>query len=229
MPELFTTPFFNDANLISYWRMEGNSNDSKGTNNGTDTAITYSKANGKFGQGAGFNGTSSKIVIPDSANLSALNSFTVVAWVNPTGLTAADQYQIVTRDAGSPNREWQFCITPDASHVNTMRVVAFSSPTTFSVVYSNTSLSNSSWQHAAFTYNGSNVIFYLNGLADGNPACSQIITNTASTTDIGDQNGSGFFKGNIDDVAIFNRVLTATEIFQLYLSGHGLGLMGVGS
>ncbi len=61
--ELFTYPLFLDANLVAYWRMEGNSNDSKGSNNGTDSNITYSNANGRFGQGAAFNGTTSSILL----------------------------------------------------------------------------------------------------------------------------------------------------------------------
>jgi len=55
-------------NFISYWKFDGNSNDSVGSNNGTPTSITYST--GLIGQAAVFNGTTSKVVVPDAANLS---------------------------------------------------------------------------------------------------------------------------------------------------------------
>jgi uncharacterized protein YjbJ (UPF0337 family) len=47
-----------------------------------DTNITYSYANGKLGKGAGFNGTSSKIVIPDVASLKPTSAFTIGALIN---------------------------------------------------------------------------------------------------------------------------------------------------
>jgi len=55
-------------NFISYWKFDGNLNDSVGTNNGAPTSITY--PTGLIGQAADFNGTTSKVVVPDAANLS---------------------------------------------------------------------------------------------------------------------------------------------------------------
>ena len=56
-------------NIVAYYKLDGNSNDSVGTNNGTDTAITYSVANGKINQGAGYNGSTSKITISNTSVL----------------------------------------------------------------------------------------------------------------------------------------------------------------
>jgi len=55
-------------NFISYWKFDGNSNDSVGSNNGTPTSITY--PSGLIGQAADFNGTTSKVVVPDANDLS---------------------------------------------------------------------------------------------------------------------------------------------------------------
>ena len=55
-------------NFISYWKFDGNALDSVGSNNGTATTITY--PTGLIGQAADFNGTTSKVVVPDAANLS---------------------------------------------------------------------------------------------------------------------------------------------------------------
>ncbi|NTW31353.1 MAG: hypothetical protein HGB12_01740, partial [Bacteroidetes bacterium] len=64
--------------LVSYWDMEGNSNDLWGSSNGTNTSITFSSANGKISQGAGFNGSSSKITGTVTMPTSA---YTVSAWL----------------------------------------------------------------------------------------------------------------------------------------------------
>lgn len=47
-------------NLISYYKLDSNSNDSVGTNNGTDTSVSY--VAGKIGNAASFNGSTSTIL-----------------------------------------------------------------------------------------------------------------------------------------------------------------------
>jgi hypothetical protein len=60
--------FIPSSNTKLLLHLNGSSADSSGLgNNGTDTAITYSQANGRFGQGAGFNGSSSRIAIATSS------------------------------------------------------------------------------------------------------------------------------------------------------------------
>ena len=61
-------PIITLCKFISDWKFDVNSNDSVGSNNGTPTSITY--PSGLIGQAADFNGTTSKVVVPDAANLS---------------------------------------------------------------------------------------------------------------------------------------------------------------
>lgn len=49
----------------AFYRLDGNSNDASGNGyNATSTAITYSQGNGVLNGGAGFNGTSGRIITP---------------------------------------------------------------------------------------------------------------------------------------------------------------------
>src|SRR5690348_3864445 len=66
--------------LVSYWKLDGNSTDSIDSNTGTDTAISYSAGNGLIIQGAGFNGSTSKILIPSQT----VTNCTISFWVNFT-------------------------------------------------------------------------------------------------------------------------------------------------
>jgi len=63
-----TDPLIPLDNFISYWKFNGNALDSVGSNNGTPTSITY--PTGLIGQAADFNGTTSKVVVPDANDLS---------------------------------------------------------------------------------------------------------------------------------------------------------------
>ena len=67
-------------NFISYWKFDGNANDSVGANNGTPTNITYPA--GLIGNAADFNGTTSKVVVPDDDSLSFGNGTTDVDFSN---------------------------------------------------------------------------------------------------------------------------------------------------
>lgn len=62
--------------LTAYYPLISDANDTKGGFNGTATDITYT-AGGKFGNAATFNGSSSKIVIADTANLKPTGAFTI--------------------------------------------------------------------------------------------------------------------------------------------------------
>lgn len=66
--------------------MDGNALDSKGTNNGTATAITYEA--GMVGQRAIFNGTTSKIDCGNAANLQ-INTASMVVIVKTSNIGSA--------------------------------------------------------------------------------------------------------------------------------------------
>ena len=67
--------------------------------------------------------------------------------------------------------------------------------------------------------------FYVDGVAKGtfDPTAHVGSLNSGATLDIGtQQGGSEFFKGGLDELEIFNRALSLTEVQTLYLAGaHG--------
>jgi hypothetical protein len=73
------------------------------------------------------------------------------------------------------------------------------------------------WTHVAVTYNGSNIITYINGTAQNTqPGNGNIVD--ASTPENDFRIGSRqcnicneYFKGGIDEVQVYNRALSATE------------------
>mgnify|MGYP001579140983 CR=1 FL=1 len=216
MPELLNI-LFSDASLVSYWRMEGNSNDSKGSNNGTDTSITYSVNNGVYGQGAGFGG-SSKISI---ANVAALNpaNISFVAWIRATSLgntfnsiesfeDTADGHTLLIKSNGKLGvfLDGASAVSYDGTGANT--------------------LVTGVWYHLAFTYDGTTLRGYVNGVQDG--SATGTWSNAAVDTDpflLGDSHfASRTFTGEIDDAAIFNRALSAGEIYDLFQAGDTGGI-----
>jgi len=79
------------------------------------------------------------------------------------------------------------------------------------------------WQHLAMTWDGSAVSFYYNGAADGTGTFTGPLASNDSTLGVGGRPApllSGgpvfFFTGGIDDVRIFDRVLTAEEVAAIF-------------
>ena len=86
-----------------------------------------------------------------------------------------------------------------------------------------TPLTADTWHFVVSTYDGSTLRTYVDGTS-----CSSVSwsgNNTATDTDltIGVRPPSEYFKGSIDDVAIWKRVLLPDEIKEIYESEKGLG------
>ena len=76
-----------------------------------------------------------------------------------------------------------------------------------------TNIADNTWHFAAFTYNGTTIKLYVDGIVQVTTNTIGNITHDASPFNIGARNTNGdFFNGAIDDVAIWNRSLTAQEI-----------------
>tara|TARA_Y100001963_G_scaffold100555_1_gene138384 strand:- start:305 stop:1516 length:1212 start_codon:yes stop_codon:yes gene_type:complete len=77
-----------------------------------------------------------------------------------------------------------------------------------------------SWHHVVVTYDGTTYCLYLNGVLETTGTVSQTI-NVTTNARIGSSSSaaSNYFEGNIDEVAIWNEALTATEATQIYNSG----------
>jgi hypothetical protein len=226
--ELFNTPLYNDADLISYWRMEGNSNDSKDSNNGTDTTITYNASYGKFGQGASFGGAS-KINIGDTG-LDATR-FSISLWVYlPGNITSCQFYAKYSNVGGSHGVG--FGISDTNQNYLKFWINGIN-------LESQAALSTSTWYHIVAVYDGTKQYLYVNGTLNS-PGNSQNDSTdpTYGSTDayLGvlwyDGNFTQYFTGYLDDVAFFDRVLTSTEISNLYTGNWGnvyrRRLLGVG-
>ena len=70
--------------------------------------------------------------------------------------------------------------------------------------------SAASFHHIAVTKSGSAVKLYVEGVDRTGPVVNRTIANSADALLIGQ--GTGFFNGTLDEVAIYNRALTATAI-----------------
>jgi len=80
-------------------------------------------------------------------------------------------------------------------------------------------ISDGIWHHYIYTWNGSNIVFYFDGNKEVNDASGNPSDINVQATYIGARTlavSDRHFHGQIDDVMIYDRALTASEIQQLY-------------
>ncbi len=200
--------FFSKTGLVSYYKLDGNSNDAHGSNNGTDTSISYSA--GKIGNGANFNGSTSEIVTP--LLTSARDNVTLSCWVK---LNSLSQNSIIFGN-GNPGSNGFFLSISNGSGSTGSNLVGFCG----GIAFLNTGYSFPStgvWYHIMMIRDSGTWRIYLNNSQKG--------STWSTTPNIPSGNGmigdSGF-NGSIDEVGIWNRALTSDEITQLYNNGNGL-------
>jgi hypothetical protein len=189
------------TNLVAGWKLDGNSNDVLGVHNGTDTAITYSSANGILGEGAGFNGSTSKIEV------GAVTFGTVMSlsfWLK-----------------GTPNPS-SFFLDSTGSRVflwfgtNQISGYSWGGATTGGIAIT----FGSGWNHFVFVGNGTTMQLYQNGVAIGSPIAFVPTSITTTILKIGSRYTDDF-ELNIpaDEIYLWNKALSLSEVAELYNGG----------
>lgn len=211
-----------NPSLLSYWRFEGNSTDSKGAVNGSDTAVTYGTDFGKIGQGAGFDGVSSRILFGDVYDVGT-GPFTVAAWVKPSGGIVRRMILGKKRHGQVDAPGWALYWTDAAGGTQTSLGLNSSNGVLEETCYGrlrNASELANTWHHVAVVRGLGFWKLFLNGVDDSAFGCANTSINLDNDIPffIGDNQAfvEGKFFGAMDEVMIFSRALTAAEITALY-------------
>ncbi len=200
--------------------LNGNSTDSSGNgNNGTDTAITYGLANGKLGQGALFNGSSSKIE-GFSSSISPVGSRTISAWIKPN---STGRIGICGTRPSSASTGFVFTLNRTTAGNLTYFHTSASSPSLLEVAGG---ISSGNWYNVIATYDqdSSTVKIYVNGnlLATQTGFVSESASAFNGIVGLEQQGGTTeTFNGSIDELILESRAWTASEIKKYYTNSLG--------
>lgn len=205
--------------------LNGDANDSSGNgNNGTSTNITYSQANGKFGQGAGFNGSSSKSVSSTAVGGNVNDAKTMICWVKiGSDLSGGNTYSSISSWKFNTNvyifGYWResninkFIFTRDRANVGS-QFVNFDNPT-----------AASGWYCLIGTLSGTDLSFYVNGnlvnTITVSTATGALDLGVGWAIGIGPNGTSGYFNGSIDENIYEVRAWSAEEVKKYYTMTKG--------
>lgn len=209
-----------NGNVLLYHLNEnsGSAIDHSGQNNNGSSAggVSYSQS-GKINNSFSFNGTSSYLSAPNSASLNPVNAITVEAWVNwninPS--TGSSWANIINKNADA-----QYQI--QHNQTNTRFELAITTSSGRSYILSNTQPVMGVWYHVVGTWdNTSNQIrIHVNGVLENSGTRTGTLTTSTAPVNIGRRTTlDRYFNGRLDEVAIYNRALSAGEILNHYRRG----------
>ena len=212
--EIASTRFAGDANLVGYWRMESNGNDSSANGYNLTFAGSPSYVAGKFGNAIDLEVSTANqffsIANASCANLEITGSQTWGAWVNLESLGVNNL--LMAKNSGGAHIKQMY--------INTSNNLVFQMTGLSDVSVTGTvALTSGVWHQVIGRYNGSAIEVFLNGVKIGSDASTGSAGDTDGVFYIGSNAGSSGFDGLVDDAFVFDRALTDDEIYSLYKTG----------
>lgn len=211
--------------IISYWKL----NESSGTvyddfvsSNSATSSNAPTPIVGRVNGGQQFNGTSNRISAPHSTiyDFALSTSFTFEAWIkHPTGSYTSEEIVLERKPAsGALTINLKF-------NSKKITFLARSNASEIFFITGTTELFDNNWHHVVGVRDASNnqLRVYVDGVLEGSVSAtySQGFTSTNAPIGIGFRasDNSSFFKGAIDEVAIYNTALSPAAILQHYNNG----------
>jgi hypothetical protein len=202
--------------LIACYPLDNSANDLSGNNyNGTTNNVTAAADRfGNLNSAYHFSGSASYISLPTTAFL--LDTFTYSVWCKPNPIPASGNYYSILSIGGSL-ADQAILLANDAISSNIgFGAASWGSNVTPHDCNQNSLPAANQWYHVVMTRTNTMLNFYVNDVL--------VCTGSAGNTDagylntitglIGSRAGTSGqnFSGDIDDVRIFNRALTLSEI-----------------
>jgi hypothetical protein len=139
------------------------------------------------------------------------NQFSLAAWIKPGKAAAA--YIIVKTDEGLNTTPYGLTIYPEfvSAYIHATTGEEFQ-------VNGKTPIVNGAWQHIAVTFSGDQLTIYYNGKSEGTVLVDRPLAINKGDLNIGgneDYYPAAIFEGRIDNVKIYDKALTASQINYL--------------
>jgi len=222
------SPLYNTSGLVGYWNFDEGSgtiaNDKSGNGNNGTLLNGPTWTSGKIGGGLALNNLNSYVSVPSTSSLEySGGDFTVSVWENET---EADQANVVSKpwNGGGQYNYRIFCDGNGNVGVSLSGATSWSTSWIF--------VEKNQWHNIVFSIVGasSTVNFYVDGVLryTGTHSISSWVPPSGDSSvplSLGTYypygsswvgNASFTFGGLIDDVRIYNRALSASEVQALY-------------
>jgi hypothetical protein len=199
------------SGLVGAWGFDETSGATVGDrsgkgNTGTITGATRTTT-GKFGGALSFSGSGKWVTVADSTSLHLTTGMTIEGWVNPTANGTGSWRALAVKETAT-GLSWALYPFGDA---NLPSAHAFTSSEQWARGTTRPALNT--WTHVAATYDGTTIRLYLNGVQAATKAqTGALLTSTQPLRFGGDAPWGEWFQGTLDEIRVYNRALSTTEI-----------------
>jgi hypothetical protein len=198
--------------LMAHYPFNGNANDESGNghdgtvNGATLTTDRFGNENSAYE----FDGNTNFIEVPSSSSLILSDNYSLAVWVKRNGSSFVGTGEEIIAKA-VVNCDAELSLRP-----NNTAVLAKQSCEN---IVSSTVFDMNNWNFIVVTYSSTDAKMYLNGQLN-NSITTSAFGNTLSDILFGKScTNNAYFSGKIDDISIYNRALTDSEINLLYHEG----------
>ncbi|MDP2926225.1 MAG: LamG-like jellyroll fold domain-containing protein, partial [Nanoarchaeota archaeon] len=213
---------YNDT-LVLMMNFDNNTNLGEGSNNFTADASIYNNSGncsgmgsncnwtaGKYGNAIIFDGINDHINITNNDILNISRNITLSAWIKTSANTLNNP--VIAKDwDGASAVPYRLHLSNNAG-VGGMGFYDGAWHQT-----GNSVISDGNWHFIAGTYNGTALVWYVDGKLNTTLAYTANLPNNTKPVRIGAYT-TLYFNGTIDEVRIWNRTLSASEVYEIYVS-----------
>ena len=209
--------------MVAWWPLDETSGstsiDIAGFNNSGTRMNAPTPVTAKVLGGLQFDGLNDYVNVSNQSELNfGTGDFSFDAWINTTDRTGA-KILVDKRTSSTGYRGYSFFLMNG-------KLALQMADGTYTQYFSPVSVADGNWHHIAVTVSRASqtgILFYLDGVDTqfGNPTLRPGSLNNNGLLRIGSQSFSlGYrFKGALDEIELFNRVLTKAEIVAIYKAG----------
>lgn len=208
--DLALSPFA--KGLVGYWPFDEGSGSTTADASGYGNTGTWNGTGshwdaGRVGSYAGqfLNGTSDYVAIA-SSNYTLSNAITYSAWVKFSATNANDSVLNVRGTLFKMNVDFQYSIAS----------VNYWPNTSIGSVSKSITFPGSAWTHFAVTQQGTAYALYVNGLLVDSGTTIALNTANANASIGSLSRSTWFLNASVDDIRMYNRALSASEVQAIY-------------
>jgi len=218
----------NDTDLLSYWPMDENANDScsggqdacdvTSTRHGTATGTTI--INGRYKNARYFNGSSDVVLVNDFFFVDT--GITIEAWIKRK--TTGALMGIVSKGGYGENGEYILRLNA----ANTISFMEGNGSTFPTSITSTKTITDTEWHFLVATNDFTTARLYLDGVeigTDTSPKTAAMANNNTAKLSIGaetkpsDNTIGYYYSGAIDEVRLYDTYMSASTVLQHYTEG----------
>jgi hypothetical protein len=203
--------------ILAYYGFNNNTLDQSGNNNhlkATDILYSPDRNNTNSQSAITFNGKTTYLEGPRLDGLS--NQFSIALWVKNTRNTNPTWRCLIT----TQNSTKQGFLLQDNQNLKYDFTFANLNGIGYTDLWSNSNFLRNEWELVICTYDGNVARIYKNGQLDASAIIGVKAVNSTANLMIGSRYLNEYFDGTLDDIGIWNRVLTFEEIN--YLASNSL-------